>query len=106
MKSLTGPLLAVDAVPLDPAARAEPDVVGLITDGEQREIWKKGQLIRVTLDQADGSVDSVGALIDRYQTAGWDQESSIDVVWESVTRHCPKYLGAVKKAARAYGDPS
>jgi len=47
MKSLTGPLLAVDAVPLDPAARAEPDVVGLITDGEQREIWKKGQLTRI-----------------------------------------------------------
>lgn len=50
--------------------------------------------------------NSVGALIDRYQTEGWDQQSSIDIVWESVTRRCPEYLGAMKKAARTYGDSS
>lgn len=89
-----------------PVANAEPDVFGLITPDEQQEIWANGNRNCVTLDQAGGTDNSIGHLIDQYQAQGWDQESSIDIVWESITGRCPEYLGAVKRVARTYGDPS
>ncbi|ORA23385.1 hypothetical protein [Mycobacterium aquaticum] len=104
------PLIAVVGIAAGimqaPAAHAEPDVFGLITPDEQGEIWANSQRNCVILDQAGGTADSVGALIDRYQSDGWDQESSIDIVWESVERQCSEYLGVVKRVARTYGDPS
>lgn len=87
-------------------AQAEPDVFGLITPDEQQEVWNNGNRNCVTLDQAGGTESSIGALIDRYQADGWDLESSVDIVWESVTGRCSEYLGAVKRVARTYGDPS
>ena len=91
---------------LAPAAHAQPDVFGLITDDESQEIWANGQRNCVILDQGGGTADSVGALIDRYQTEGWDQESAIDIVWESAEGRCPEYVDTVKRVARTYGDPS
>lgn len=106
MKKLAVPLLAVAALVLAPVAQAQPDVFGLITDDEKQEIWSNGQRNCVILDQAGGTADSVGALIDRYQTEGWDQESAIDIVWESASSRCPEYVDTVKRVARTYGDPS
>lgn len=106
MKKLLIPLVAVAGLVLSPAAQAQPDVFGLITDDEKQEIWQHGQRNCVILDQADGTADSVGALMDRYQTEGWDQESAIDIVWESAKSRCPEYVGTVKRVARTYGDPS
>lgn len=99
-------VLAIVAAKYAPTASASPDVFGLITPDETQEIWANGQRNCVILDQAGGTVDSVGALIDRYQSEDWDQESSIDIVWESVTGRCPEYLPQMKQAARTYGDPS
>ncbi|QFG10050.1 hypothetical protein SEA_IDENTITYCRISIS_30 [Mycobacterium phage IdentityCrisis] len=98
---------AVTVAPVTaPIAHAEPDVFGLITDDEAAEIWANGQRNCVILDQAGGTADSVGALIDRYQSEGWDLESSVDIVWESVEGRCPEYVDTVKRVARTYGDPS
>lgn len=95
---------------LAPAAHAEPDVFGLITDDESQEIWANGQRNCVVLDQALDAgkpmADAVGALIDQYQADGWDLESSVDIVWESASGRCPEYLGVVKRAVRTYGDSS
>ncbi|QZH65047.1 hypothetical protein [Mycolicibacterium farcinogenes] len=99
-------LVAVAGLVLAPVAHAQPDVFGLITPDEKQEIWQNGQRNCVTLDQTGGTADSVGALIDRYQTEGWDQESAIDIVWESVEGRCPEYVDTVKRVARTYGDPS
>jgi hypothetical protein len=109
MNSLV-PLIAAAGIAVGiaqaPAVHAEPDVFGLITPDEQAEIWANGQRNCVILDQAGGTPDSVGALIDRYQSEGWDQESAIDIVWESASGRCPEYVGTVKRVARTYGDPS
>lgn len=102
------------AITLAPAAHADPDggpdsgvgTFGVITDDEQAEIWANGQRNCVILDQAGGTPDSVGALIDRYQADGWDLESSVDIVWESASGRCPEYVDTVKRVARTYGDPS
>ncbi|OBG21595.1 hypothetical protein A5768_26195 [Mycolicibacterium fortuitum] len=106
MKKLLLPLAVVAGLVLAPAAWAQPDVFGLITEDEKQEIWSNGQRNCVILDQAGGTPDSVGALIDRYQSEGWDQESSIDIVWESAESRCPEYVDTVKRVARTYGDPS
>lgn len=106
IKVLAASALTVAALALVPVAQAQPNVFGLITDDEKQEIWQNGQRNCVILDQAEGTADSVGALIDRYQSEGWDQESSIDVVWESASSRCPEYVDTVKRVARTYGDPS
>ncbi|SUA31640.1 Uncharacterised protein [Mycolicibacterium fortuitum] len=106
VKKLLIPLVAGAGLALAPAAQAQPDVFGLITDDEKQEIWSNGQRNCVILDQAGGTPDSVGSLIDRYQSEGWDQESSIDIVWESAESRCPEYVDTVKRVARTYGDPS
>lgn len=95
------PVAAADPTPDDNA-----NVFGLITDDESQEIWANGQRNCVILDQAGGTTDAAGALVDRYQSEDWDLESSGDIVWESVTSRCPEYLDAVKRAVRSYGDPS
>lgn len=110
---ILGPLIMAAGLVLAPVAHADPDggpdsgvgTFGLITDDEAQEIWANGQRNCVILDQAGGTPDSVGALIDRYQAEGWDQESSIDIVWESATGRCPEYVDTVKRVARTYGDP-
>jgi hypothetical protein len=90
----------------DPTGDADDDIFGLITPNEQQEIWANGQRNRVILDQAGGTTDAAGALIDQYQAQGWDLESASDIVWESASGRCPEYVDAVKRAVRTYGDPS
>ena len=110
---LVGFLLTVCAVvyfnakaSADPVGDADDDIYGLVTPGEQQEIWANGQRNCVILDQKGGTTDAVGALIDQYQAEDWDLESASDIVWESVQGRCPEYLDAVKRAVRTYGDPS
>jgi hypothetical protein len=100
-----------------PVASADPtddgydNIFGLVTPDERQEIWANGQRTCVSLDEAYDSSPPVNsgdvvALIENYRAQGWDLESASDIVWESVEGRCPKYLDAVKRAVRSYGDPS
>jgi hypothetical protein len=104
-------IVAFATLLLAPSAAAEPDVVGTITADEQQEINQNGHRNCVTLDQiaeASSPLTSIGvkSVIDGYTARGWDLESGVDIVWESITGYCPEYLPQVKIAARSYGDAS
>ena len=105
---------AVAAAAAGVAAAAGPTPgfaeVGVISPNEQQEIWANGNANCVKLDQASDAganmTDAVRGQVERYRSQAWDWESSMDIVWESVTGHCPAYLDAVQKASRSYGDHS
>jgi hypothetical protein len=100
-----------------PVAMADPTddgydaMYGLVTPDEKQEIWASGQATCVALDQAYESSPpltskGVAPVSEGYRAQCWDLESTSDIVWESVEGRCPEYLDAVKRAVRAYGDPS
>jgi hypothetical protein len=98
------PLLGAPVAGADPVEDGDPDVYGLMSQGESHEVWENGLRNCVTLDQADGTVASVVALVNSYQAKGWDVESSMDIVYQSVADRCPEHTTNMQKAMRTFGD--
>lgn len=95
----------------DPGPDDFDNIYGLLTPDEEREIPVSGRATCVSLDQAHEadpplSAADVMGVIEGFRGQGWDLESASDIVWEQVEGRCPEYLDAVKRAVRAYGDPS
>jgi hypothetical protein len=102
---LTG--LAASGIALAPGAAAEqPDVYGVITPDEARDIAANGASTCAALARSASTAaltpDDVSLLIDGYLADGWDVESTADILTASVDRGCGQYLPQVSQALSAY----
>jgi hypothetical protein len=91
-----------------PSAVAEqPNISGVITADEAREISASGPATCAALDRAASTAAltpaDAGLLIDDYLNQGWDLESTGDILRESVDRTCGEYLPQIAQAITAYG---
>jgi hypothetical protein len=91
-----------------PSAMAEqPNIYGLVTADESREISASGPTTCAMLDRSAATAsltpDDVSLLIDDYLGQGWDLESTGDILRESVDRTCGEYLPQVALALTSYG---
>ena len=90
-----------------PGASAEqPNVYGVITPDEAREIGANGASTCATLVRSASTAaltpGDVSLLIDRYLADGWDVESTADILTASVDRGCGQYLPQVSQALTSY----
>jgi len=102
---LTG--LAAAGIALAPGAAAEqPNVYGVITPDESREIASGAASTCAALARSASTAaltpDDVSLLIDGYLADGWDVESTADILTASVDRGCGQYLPQVSQALTAY----
>lgn len=92
------------------AAAEQPNIYGVITADEAREISANGPstCARLARTAATSSLtrDDVGLLVEDYLNQGWDLESTADILSESVDRTCGQYLPQVAMALNAYGPIS
>lgn len=91
-----------------PAALAEgPNIYGVVTADEAREISAGSAGTCATLRRSAATAfltpDDVSLLVDGYLGAGWDLESTGDILRESVDRNCGEYLPQVARAISNYG---
>ncbi|ANW65942.1 hypothetical protein BCA37_22340 [Mycobacterium sp. djl-10] len=99
--------LAAAGIALAPGASAEqPNVYGVITPDESREITANGASTCATLARSASTAaltpDDVSLLIDGYLADGWDDESTADILTASVDRGCGQYLPQVSQALTAH----
>jgi hypothetical protein len=110
--AILGVLIALGAsLGAAPAATAEqPNVYGVITADEAREISANGPAACASLGRAASTAfltpDDVGLLVDNYLNQGWDLESTADILRESVDRTCGEYSPQVSQALNTYGPIS
>ena len=89
------------------AAAEQPNIYGVVTADEAREISAGSASTCATLRRSAATAfltpDDVSLLVDGYLGDGWDLESTGDILRESVDRNCGEYLPQVARAISNYG---
>ncbi|AQA04391.1 hypothetical protein BVC93_20405 [Mycobacterium sp. MS1601] len=90
-----------------PGAVAEqPNIPGVITPDEAREIAASGASTCATLARSAATAsltpEDVSLVIDSYLGEGWDTESTADILMQSVDRGCGQFLPQVSRALTSY----
>ncbi|WP_199255480.1 hypothetical protein [Mycolicibacterium mengxianglii] len=96
--------VSLGAAPL--AAAEQPNIYGVITADESREIAVSNRSICSSLQRASATAaltsSDASLLVDDYLNKGWDIESTADILTAALDRNCGQFLPQLSQALVPY----